>query len=222
MTTGSSPPSGPPGQGETVLAPSASTLPRGRHGLSRQEVASAQRSRMMLALAEAMAEKGYAATSVADVLARARVSRETFYQQFSSKLDCFLQTFDAAAELLLATIDVGGDRSGSRAERVERTLATYLESLADQPSFARLFLVESYAAGPAAIERRAAVQARLVDSLVALLDIEEERDRFAVQALVAAVGSMVTVPLVVGDVAAVRALRDPLLELSLELLSTAP
>ncbi len=190
-------------------------LPRGRHHLSREEVQAAQRGRMMLALAEAMAEKGYAATSVADVLTRAGVSRETFYQQFSSKLDCFLQTFDTAADLLLATVEGRIDRRGSRAERIERVLTTYLDALAGQPTFARLFLVESYAAGPAAIERRAAVQARMVDALAVLLEIEEEQDRFACQAVVAAVGTMVTVPLVSGDVAAVRALHEPLLALSL-------
>lgn len=196
------------------MADSAAPLPRGRHHLSRDEVQAAQRGRMMLALAEVMAEKGYAATSVADVLARSGVSRETFYQQFSSKLDAFLHTFDTAAGLLLATVEGGAGRRGSRAQRIERILTTYLDALAGQPSFARLFLVESYAAGPAAIERRAAVQARMVDALADLLEIEDERDRFACQSVVAAVGSMVTVPLVSGDVSAVRALREPLLDLA--------
>lgn len=200
------------------MAEHRGSLPRGRHHLSREEVQAAQRGRMMLALAEVMAEKGYVATSVADVLSHAGVSRETFYQQFSSKLDCFLQTFDTAADLLLATVEGGADRQGSRSDRIERVLTTYLEALAGQPSFARLFLVESYAAGPAAIERRAAVQARMVDALTDLLEIEDERDRFACQAVVAAVGSMVTVPLVSGDVAAMRGLRAPLLALSLRLL----
>lgn len=194
-------------------------LPRGRHGLSRAEVRATQRSRMMVALAEVMAEQGYAATSVADVLVRAGVSRETFYQQFSSKLDCFLQTFDTAADLLLVTVEAGGGRSGSRAERVERAITTYLEVLADEPVLAHLFLVESFAAGPAAIERRAAVQARMVDTLAELLGLDSERDRFAGQALVAAVGSMVTVPLANGDVEAVRALREPVLDLALRLLA---
>ena len=80
----------------------AARLPRGRHSLSREEVAATQRARLMLALTEAVGESGYAATSVADVIGRAGVSRQTFYEQFTSKLDCFLAAFDAACEILLA------------------------------------------------------------------------------------------------------------------------
>jgi len=171
---------------------------------------------MMTALADAMVEAGYGATTVADVLRRAGVSRETFYQHFSSKQDCFLQTFDAAAAGLLAVLD--GDaralREASRAERFERLFGRYLDLIVESPAYARLFLVESYAAGPAAIERRAAVQARLVDGMVEALGLRRQRDRFAAEVLVAAVGSLVTAPLVAGDVAAVAALRDPVLALA--------
>src|SRR5947207_10643268 len=71
-------------------------LPRGRHGLSREEVAASQRLRLVRAMAEVMAEKGYARTSVADVLGRARVSRETFYELFGSKEECFMSAFEQA------------------------------------------------------------------------------------------------------------------------------
>lgn len=187
-------------------------LPRGRHQLTRTQVADAQRDRMMLALADAMTEKGYVNTTVADVLSRAGVSRETFYQQFSSKLDCFMHTFDAAAEVLFAHVgDVSGG-SGSPHERFELLFSRYLETLAAEPAYARLFLVEVYAAGPAAIERRAAMQARIVDALADVLEIDSERDRFACQMVVAAVSAMVTVPLVARDLDALRALHAPVLD----------
>lgn len=194
------------------------TLPRGRHGLSREEVASSQRARIMLALAEAMTGKGYAATSVADVLKRARVSRETFYELYDSKLDCFLQTFDAAADLLVASIGETLPPGGGRAERLERAVGAYLDVLVDQPAFARLFLVESYAAGAAAVERRAAVQSRLVDGLVDLLGLDTDDERIAARALVAYVGTSVTVPLARNDTAALSALRPTLVEVALVLL----
>ena len=85
-------------------------LPRGRHSLSREEVAGSQRERLQRAMAEVMAEKGYALTSVADVLRRARVSRETFYELYSSKEDCFMSVFDAA----YAAIGDGDGRVGGR------------------------------------------------------------------------------------------------------------
>lgn len=197
-------------------------LPRGRHGLSRDEVLESQRARVMLALAEAMAEKGYAATSVADVLKRARVSRETFYEQYDSKLDCFLQTFDTAAALLQSSVaHTVGHASAARSgpgELLEVAIGSYLDVLLAQPAFARLFLVESYAAGPAAIERRAAVQARFVDSLVDLLGLASDADRVRAQAVVAYVGTAVTLPLAHNDLAALAALRPALVEVARTLL----
>ena len=194
-------------------------LPRGRHGLSREEVEASQRARIMLALAEAMAEKGYAATSVADVLKRARVSRETFYEHHDSKLDCFLQTFDAAAAVLQASIgrkvespSAAGPtgRRGDRGALLERSIGAYLDVLLAQPAFARLFLVESYAAGAAAIERRATVQARFADALLGMVGRSSEEDRIAAQALVAFIGTSVTMPLARNDLAALAALRPAL------------
>ena len=215
--------------GRLVLSTGAGgVLPRGRHGLRREEVEASQRARIMLALAEAMAEKGYAATSVADVLKRARVSRETFYEHHDSKLDCFLQAFDAAAAALQASIgrdvdaDLGGgteERPGDRGALLERSIGAYLDVLLAQPAFARLFLVESYAAGPAAIERRATVQARFADALVGMVGRSSEDERIAAQALVAFIGTSVTMPLARNDHAALAALRADLIRAARVLLA---
>lgn len=188
-------------------------LPRGRHQLTREQVVHAQRTRMMMAMADAMTEKGYVGTTVRDVLTRAGVSRETFYQQFSSKLDCFMSAFDAAAEILFAQVGNARTDSGSPYERFDTLFTAYLESLAAEPAFARLFLVEVFAAGPDAIERRAKLQARIVDALADVLDIDSDDGRFACTMLVAAISSMVAVPLVRGDLDALRALRAPVLSL---------
>lgn len=165
----------------------------------------------MRALAETMARQGYARTTVADVLRGARVSRETFYEQFASKEDCFLAAYRAAAGLLLADLPVP-DAANADADRLavfERGLGAYLDALAAEPEFARLFLVEVYAAGPDAISLRMAMQQRFVDRLSATLD-PEGRERFAVEALVAAIAQMVTAKLAVGDVEGLRELRRPL------------
>lgn len=189
-------------------------LPRGRHSLTREEVSASQRMRMMLGMADAMVEKGFVGTSVADVLARAGVSRETFYQQFDSKLDCFLCAFDAARDILFAQLLDGLEPDdGTPLERFDRLFTGYLEALAAQPAFARLFLVEVVAAGPAAVERRMAVQRRIVEVLVEVLGVDGERGHFACEVLVAAVSSMVAGPLMAQDLDALRALREPVLDL---------
>jgi len=167
---------------------------------------------MLRALAEAVAEKGYAKTSVADVLTRAGVSRETFYEQFSSKEDCFLETFDRAGEILLER--VAGAPSGNTAEeRFDALLEAYLDALAGEPAYARVYLVDSYAAGPEALRRRAALQGRFVDALVALFGLGEAHQRFACELLVAAVGSLVTTRVALGDHATLHELRAPIVDL---------
>src|ERR1700721_2340996 len=71
-------------------------LPRGRHGLPREQVLASQRGRMLQAIAEAVADKGYARVTVADVISRAGVSRETFYEQFEDKEAAFPRARGAA------------------------------------------------------------------------------------------------------------------------------
>jgi len=192
--------------------PTVERLPRGRHGLSREEVVQSQRDRMLRALAEAVAEKGYAKTSVADVLSRAGVSRETFYEQFSSKEDCFLETFDLAGEILLGRV-AGAPGEGTAAERFDRLLTAYLDTLASEPAYARVYLVDSHAAGPEAVRRRVALQARFTDALVELFGLRAPHERFACELLVAAVGSLVTTRVALGDEESLRDLRAPIVDL---------
>lgn len=167
---------------------------------------------MLRALAEAMAEKGYAKTSVADVLARAGVSRETFYEQFASKEDCFLDAFDAAGALLLGRL-AGDPATGPPIERFDRMVAKYLDALAGEPAYARIFLVEAHAAGPEAMRRRAALQQRFTAALVDLFGLDASHERFACELLVAAVGAMVTTRLALGDHASLPQLRAPIVDL---------
>jgi AcrR family transcriptional regulator len=189
-------------------------LPRGRHGLTREQVAASQRRRLLEAMAEAMVQRGgYAATPVAEILRRAGVSRQTFYEQFAAKEDCFMAAFDAAAELLLERMAAAQSPAVPRAARFAAVLGAYLDALAEHPAFARLFLVEVHAAGPAALRRRQVVQQRFADEMAALLGAATQRDRFACEALVAAISAMVTARLGTGDVDGLRALHAPLVGL---------
>ena len=188
-------------------------LPRGRHGLSREEVVESQRGRLLRAMAEAVADKGYASTAVADVIARAGVSRETFYEQFSSKEDCFHATFDAAGEILWGRIAGTQAGDGTPEDRLAALLRAYLAALEAEPSYARTFLVEVYAAGPEALRRRMAIQERFTDALVDLFDAHAAHERFACELMVAAVGAMVTNRIAMGEGASLHELEEPILDL---------
>ncbi len=78
----------------TGIAPIYKRLPRGPHRLERDEVIHHQRARIHGAMVEAIAQSGYEATSVKQVIGLAGVSRRSFYEQFANKQECFLATFD--------------------------------------------------------------------------------------------------------------------------------
>jgi AcrR family transcriptional regulator len=181
-------------------------LPRGRHDLSRTEVEADQRLRILIGIAEAMADGGYANTAVAAVLARAGVSRETYYRLFSDKLDGFLAAFDLVSELLLAEMTTALDEPGTPLERVDGALTRYLATIAAHRPYARLFLIEAYAAGAEAIRRRQAVQQRIVAQLIEVLGTRSTAGRFACQSIVASVSSLIVAPIVEDDPAAILAI----------------
>ena len=73
--------------------------------------------------------------------------------------------------------------------------------------------MDSHAAGPEALRRRAALQGRFVDALVELFGLRASHERFACEVLVAAVGSMVTTRVALGDHATLHELRAPIIDL---------
>jgi AcrR family transcriptional regulator len=133
--------------------------PRGRHGLPPEVVTRSQRDRLLEATMRIVAEKGYAATTVADLTKEAGISRTTFYELFADKEACFLAAYDNAVDVLVRQISVAYEAQERWPDRARAGLATLLEALAAEPEQARLALVDVAAAGPAAQRRlRAAVQ----------------------------------------------------------------
>ncbi|MBF6173527.1 TetR/AcrR family transcriptional regulator [Nocardia blacklockiae] len=192
-------------------------LPRGRHGLPRETVVAAQRDRILTAMADAMAENGYVGTSVAAIIKRAGVSRETFYEQFRSKEDCFEAAYERAVHLLLERITetarAQADSPAPLEERMDVLLTAYLDALTSESAYARVYLVEVYAVGPKAIARRALLQESFVEMLADTLEARTEPQRFACQTLVAALSAMVTTRIAADDPDGLHALRAPMLEL---------
>jgi len=130
-------------------------LPHGRHGLSRQDVFASQRGRMLEAIAVTVSSKGYAATTIADVAAAAKVSRRTFYEHFGDKEECFLAAFDTGIGYLLSEMARAARNAGDWQHRLQAGVRTMLSVLAADPAFTRIGTVEVVSAGPAALERRA-------------------------------------------------------------------
>jgi AcrR family transcriptional regulator len=189
-------------------------LPRGRHGLSRDEVAGSQRARIIGAIVGLVAERGYARTSVTAVVARAGVSSKAFYEQFADKEECFLAAYDLGVAVLLDELQAVLEAPApSLRARFEQVLDTYLHMLASEPAFARTFLIEVYGAGPIALERRLTVQRRFAELLAVSAGAgDDPRARFACAALIGAVIGLVTDRVGSGGVDELAALRDPMLD----------
>ncbi len=134
-------------------------LPKGRHPLTREVVAASQRARMLEAMAQAVAQKGYAAATVADVVERAWVSRKTFYEMFPDKEACFLAAYDDGREFLLRQIReaLRDIPEGDWRNRAEVSVQAYLKALAEHPDAAWTYSIEVFAAGSKALERHAQV-----------------------------------------------------------------
>jgi AcrR family transcriptional regulator len=189
-------------------------LPRGRHRLSREEVLTSQRGRMLRAIAEAVAEAGFAAVTVAEVIGRAGVSRETFYEQFSNKEDCFLQALDAVADRLEQVLRAAlAEPADCPVARLDRVLDAYLHALAAEPALAKAYLIDAYGAGPRATARRIELQQRFVDMVAEVLGSSDQSSRFACETVVAAIASLATARVGSGRADELPGLRQPLIEL---------
>jgi AcrR family transcriptional regulator len=113
-------------------------------------------------MSETMAERSYGQSTVADVVARAGVSRRTFYEHFPSKLECFLATYDSGTEMLVRAIAAAVSRREGWRSRLGVGIDAYLEALGSSPGFARLFVLEIVGAGEPALDRRRRVHHRFV------------------------------------------------------------
>ncbi|MFF0491493.1 TetR/AcrR family transcriptional regulator [Nocardia sp. NPDC003482] len=145
----------------------AGRLPRGRHRLSRAEVESSQHRRLCGAALDVVGEFGYAATTVGDIVARARVARRTFYAMFAGKDECFAAAYDFGVERALdrVTAAIGRWHDSDFGVRVRISFETYLDVLAAAPAVTRALYVEALVAGGPLVEHRARVHRLFADYL---------------------------------------------------------
>jgi AcrR family transcriptional regulator len=128
-------------------APGLARLPPGRHGLSREFVAKNQRDRLTAGMIAAVAEHGFHEATITQIAAAAGVSRRTFYGYFSSKEECFFDTFDQVAAHLEEAMAAAGAGEAEWSERVRAQLDALLETFAANPDLARFTLIAPPNAG---------------------------------------------------------------------------
>jgi AcrR family transcriptional regulator len=129
-------------------------LPRGRHRRPAAVVKRVQRERILHATAGVIRAKGYANTTVADIVAAAGLSREVFYSHFHGRPEAFVETHRLVFEqMMAATAGAFFTSSDSWPEQVWEGAGAFAKFLVAAPSFAHFGFVESYALGPMIAER---------------------------------------------------------------------
>jgi AcrR family transcriptional regulator len=134
-------------------------LPRGRHNLSRDDVRESQRSRLIAAMLDCVAERGYPATTVADVVAAARCSRNAFYELFEDKEACYIAASDATGAEMLDALVSAAESEDSWLDALRSGTRSYLGWWVDNPNYAAAYLIHLPAAGQRALEQRDRVYA---------------------------------------------------------------
>jgi AcrR family transcriptional regulator len=136
----------------TVQADTIERLPRGPHGLTREQVQASQRQRLLDAVLDAVGEHGYAAATVSDITTAAGVSRTTFYEQFRNKLDAFLTAYDEFGRAFLA--DVADTPATTPVDTLYAAGERLVEWGRKRPLACRAFLLEIHAVGEEGLEHR--------------------------------------------------------------------
>jgi AcrR family transcriptional regulator len=127
-------------------------LPKGPHKLPREVVRSSQRARIFRAMVDSVGDRGYGDTTVPDVVARAKVSRNAFYELFDDKEDCFLSLCDEFASGMIEQL--GSPTATNWRDALSEGVDVYLAWWRDRPAFSRAYLVELPSAGSGALEQR--------------------------------------------------------------------
>ena len=134
------------------MASKSTTRPLpGRQQLPREFITRHQRVRIIGALALEISEQGYRQVTVSDIVKRAGIARNTFYENFRSKEDCFLAAQEYAMSTALERVVAAAGELEDWPRRVCAGLSAFLDYVVEEPALARTCMVESLSAGPAAV-----------------------------------------------------------------------
>lgn len=112
-------------------------------------------SRLLQGMAHAVAAKGYADTTIADIVREAAVSRRTFYEHFSTKTECLIALYETASRLALQAVSEAFDPVQPWHAQVEQAMTAYFDYLAQDPVLLRTLFVEILGLGmPGLVVRR--------------------------------------------------------------------
>ncbi len=129
------------------------------------------RTRVLEGMAQAVSRKGYADTTIADVVGQAGVSRRTFYEHFESKAECLIALYGAASHNALKVLRDAIEPSQPWPSQVERALRAYLDCLASNPVLVRTLFIEILHLGPEGLEARRGVNREIAEFILGMVNV---------------------------------------------------
>ena len=130
------------------------------------DTATAHHSRLLVGMAHSVASKGYADTTVADIVREASVSKRTFYECFASKKDCLIALYVASSHGALKVLKDAIDPSRDWKTQVEHAMGAYLACLASNPALLRTLFIEILSLGAEGLQVRRQMNQELADFVV--------------------------------------------------------
>jgi len=124
------------------------------------------RRRLLDAMSAAVARKGYADTTIADIAAEARVSKRTFYEHFAGKAECLFALYQAASDQAMQVLREALDPGQDWHAQAERALSAYFSTLACNPPLLRTLFIEILHLGPEGLRVRRRVNQEIAEFIV--------------------------------------------------------
>jgi AcrR family transcriptional regulator len=132
--------------------------------------AQAFRLRLLDGLADSITERGYRATTVADVVRNAKTSKRTFYGEFASKEECFVELLRTNNDALISSIQAAVDSEAQWDKQIRSAVGAYVHHIAGRPAITLSWIREAPALGAAAQPLHRLAMEQLTDMLVVLTD----------------------------------------------------
>jgi len=135
----------------------------------------APRQRLLDALAASIAEVGYPATTVADIVQRARTSRRTFYDHFADREACLVALLTAINRQAIQAISAGVDTSAPWEMQIRQAVESWIVFARAHGEVMLIWIRESPAFGPAARQLKLEVTEAYIKLIQSFSDTESHR-----------------------------------------------
>jgi AcrR family transcriptional regulator len=148
------------------------------------------RRRLFDGMAQCVSDKGYADTTIADIVRAAAVSRRTFYEHFETKADCLIALYEASSHAALKVLRDALDTELDWQHQVDQSLAAYLGCLASNPVLLRTLFIEILSLGAPGLAARRRVNREIADFVMQSINRLQGREVIGPDMAMAIVGAV--------------------------------